>query len=167
MKTAAKTLDKAGRSAVSAAAIIAIIPALRAYAISRLRSTDRADDAVQDTLEKAWRARESFEQGSSLKAWMVCIMRNQIIDTFRKNKRIVEDVDGREAARLETPADQLWRLEYADLLSAIDTLTPDMRQALLLVGLGMTHSEGSLLMRIPLGTFKSHVRRGRVRLEEK
>jgi len=161
-----KLKDTADPFAASANAITAIIPVLRAYAMSTLRSRDRADDAVQDTLEKAWRARASFEVGSSLQGWLVRIMRNQMIDTFRKSQRIVEDVDGREAARLETPADQHWRLEYADLLRAIDTLTPDMRQALLLVGLGMTHIEGASLMAIPLGTFKSHVRRGRVRIED-
>jgi RNA polymerase sigma-70 factor (ECF subfamily) len=148
-------------SEVSEAAITAIIPALHAYALTRLGSGPHADDAVQDTLERAWRARDTFKDGSSVRGWLFRIMSNRIIDGFRTNRRTVQDVDGETASRLVTQPDQLWRLEYADLLTAIETLTPNMRRALLLTGLGMTHVEGAAAMECALGTFKSYVRRGR------
>ena len=163
MKTQPK--DAIETSVASAAAIIAIIPELRAYARSRLGTADRAEDAVQDTLERAWRSRQTFAAGSSLKGWLVRIMRNLLIDQYRKHHRLVEDIDGKAAALLSVPAVQHVRLEYGDLLSAIETLSPDMRQALLFIGLGMTHVEASVAMGIPLGTLKSHVRRGRARIE--
>ncbi len=157
--------DRTGESVASAEAITAVIPVLHAYAMSRLRSADRAQDAVQDTLERAWRGRAHFRQGSNLEGWLVRILQNQMIDGFRKGRRSVEDADGEYAARLTTPPDQHARLECAELLKAIGALSPDMRQALLLTGLGMTHPEAAGSMGIPLGTLKSHIRRGRERIE--
>jgi RNA polymerase sigma-70 factor (ECF subfamily) len=95
-------------SEASSAAITAIIPALRAYAMGRLRSESNADDVVQDTVERAWRSRGSFRPGADLKPWMFTILRNAIIDGFRRDRLLVQDTDGIEAARLKTQPDQVW-----------------------------------------------------------
>lgn len=149
---------------VSSDAILAIIPVLRAYAVRRLHSTSRADDAVQDTVERAWRARATFIPGADLKPWILTILRNVITDRYHRDKRQVQDVDGVAASRLVTEPDQLWRLHYADVVAALETLSSDQRRAILLVVLGMTNVEGAAAMGCGLGTYKGHVRLGRRKL---
>jgi RNA polymerase sigma-70 factor (ECF subfamily) len=57
------------------------------YAYLQLRSKEKAEDAVQDALFSAYRARDSFEGKSSVKTWLMTILRNKIIDIVRKDKR--------------------------------------------------------------------------------
>jgi RNA polymerase sigma-70 factor (ECF subfamily) len=145
--------------------IVKAIPALRLYATFLTRSTPRADDLVQDTLERALRHRASFQDGSNVKAWLFSILRNRFTDDFRRGRRMVEDVDGEAAARMVSPADQHWRLQYADLLKAIDAMPPATRDALVLVmGAGLSHEAAASILGCPLGTLKSRVRRARSHL---
>ncbi len=57
------------------------------YAYLQLRSKEKAEDAVQDALFSAYRAKDSFEGKSSVKTWLMTILRNKIIDIVRKDKR--------------------------------------------------------------------------------
>lgn len=145
--------------------ILQATPALRVYALFLAKSEALADDLVQDTLERAWRHRAMFKPGSNLKAWLFSILRNRFTDVYRQRRGTVEDVDGVNAARLTSPADQHWRLQYADLMRAIDALPEPTRDALLLVtGAGLSHEEAAEVLGCPLGTLKSRVRRAKVRL---
>ncbi|MEQ1652420.1 MAG: sigma factor, partial [Hyphomicrobium sp.] len=56
-----------------------LLPNLRAVARSLSGNADRADDLVQETLVKAWRNRQSYTQGTNLKAWLIAILRNTFI----------------------------------------------------------------------------------------
>jgi RNA polymerase sigma factor (sigma-70 family) len=152
-------------STASAAAILAVAPVLRAYARSRLNSHAQADDAVQDTLERAWRSRASFIEGSNLVIWMQRILRNKIIDNFRRERWTVEDAEGQAAGLLVSLPDQHVSAEYNDLIRELESLSPQTRTALLLTGIGVTDLEASEIMGVPLGTIKSYVRRGRVKLK--
>lgn len=60
----------------SSSEIVALIPALRAFARTFCRNTSDADDLVQETLTKALAKIEQFEAGTSLKSWLFTIMRN-------------------------------------------------------------------------------------------
>ena len=57
-------------------AVIALIPALRIHAATRVESHSEADDLVQETLTRAWCYRASFQEGTNLKAWLCKIMQN-------------------------------------------------------------------------------------------
>jgi RNA polymerase sigma-70 factor (ECF subfamily) len=150
---------------LSSDSILAIIPLLRAYAIRRLHSTSHADDVVQDTIERAWRARAKFIAGADLKPWIFAILRNAISDRYRRDGWQVQDADGVAASRLVTEPDQLWRLQYADVVTALATLSADQRRAILFVVLGLTNEDAAAAMDCPLGTFKGHVRLGRRKLK--
>ncbi len=142
--------------------IVALIPRLRAYAIALTRNGQSADDLVQDALERAWRNRASYSTDFSLSAWMFRILRNRWIDTYRSSRATVEDVEGKHAAYLVTLPSQHWRVQYADLLRAIDGLEPTLREAFYLVMIsGLTHVEAAEVLDAPLGTLKSWIRRGR------
>lgn len=139
-------------------------PAVRAYALMLSASPSEADDLLQDTLEKAWRARGQFEPGTNLRAWMFTILRNTHFNAIRRSRRTVEDIDGARAARLSVEPSQGWRLEYAEVLSAIQDLAPDARHALLLIAAGLSYEEAAQVCDCPLRTLQSRVRRARERL---
>ena len=144
---------------------MAMVPSLRAYARFLSKSAANADDLVQDTLERAWRNRRTYQPESNLKGWLFRILRNRFTDDFRRHRGMVQDVDGEHAASLVTPADQYWRMQYLDLIDAINLLSPEVRDALVLVmGLGFTHDEAAAALDCPLGTLKSRVRRARAHL---
>jgi RNA polymerase sigma-70 factor (ECF subfamily) len=58
-------------------------PIRAAIGAATIHSTSRADDAVQDTIERAWRARASLIPGAELKPWIFTILRNAITDIYR------------------------------------------------------------------------------------
>jgi RNA polymerase sigma-70 factor (ECF subfamily) len=132
--------------------------------MKHLHSGPQADDAVQDAIERAWRARGTFIEGAALKPWILRILRNAITDRYRLDKCLVQDVDGLEASRLISEPDQLWRLQYAEVVTVIETLSATQRRALLLVALGLTYVEAAAAMACPIGTFKSYVRLARQKL---
>ncbi len=146
-------------------ALLAEIPSLRAFAISLSGNPDLADDLVQETVMKAWAAHASFVEGTSLRAWLFTIMRNHYFSLYRKARREVLDADGAAAARLASAPAQQGHLDLADFRAALDTLVPDQREALILVGAsGFSYEEAATICGCAVGTIKSRVNRARQRL---
>ena len=142
-----------------------MVPVLRAYALIVTRqSPSSADDLVQDTLEKAWRAREQFQPGTNMKAWLFVILRNSQHNEWRRSWRLVEDTDGSYAAALCCEPAQGWRTEFLDVLDAVGRLDPASREALMLVTSGLSYVEAARVCQSPLRTVQSRVRRARLRI---
>lgn len=57
------------------------------YALLRLRNDDTARELMQETMLAAWRARQSFRAESSVRTWLVGILKHKIIDYFRQQTR--------------------------------------------------------------------------------
>lgn len=147
--------------------VIALIPPLRGYAIALTRSSVDADDLVQDALVRAWQFRSGFRMGTNLKAWLYKILRNTFYTQVEKRRATVEDVDGRLAASLACEPDQEWRIAYDELLDALQLLSQDTRDALLLVvATGLTYEEAAEISGCAVGTMKSRVNRARERLAQ-
>lgn len=147
--------------------LIALMPALRGYAMSLTGCVSDADDLLQEALVRAWRSRSSFEAGTNLKAWMFRIVRNAFYTSMSRRRRTVEDVDGKLAARLASAPEQEWRLEYEELLNAMGRLTPEAREALLLiVASGLSYEAAAEVCGCAVGTLKSRVNRARQRLSK-
>jgi RNA polymerase sigma-70 factor (ECF subfamily) len=145
--------------------VVALIPQLRAYATALTRSSVEADDLVQDTLVRAWNYRGSFRPNTQLKPWLYKILRNRLYTLTASRRNTVQDVDGRFAASLAIAADQDWRLEFNELLGALETLSDETREAILLVlAAGLTYEEASDVAGCLVGTMKSRVNRGREQL---
>lgn len=145
---------------------IAAIPTLRAFARSLCGDAVRADDLVQETLTKALTKIESFQKGSNAQAWLITILRNQYFSEGRKRRREVEDGEGHFAATLIAPQRQEDNLEVRDLMSALQMLADDKREALLLVSAsGFSYEEAAEIMGTKPGTVKSRVSRARTELE--
>lgn len=146
-------------------ALLAQLPALRAFAISLSGSHDRADDLVQETVMKAWAAHESFTEGTNLRAWLFTIMRNVYFSQYRKRRREVQDTDGEAAARLSVEPAQHGHLDLADFNAALERLPDDQREALILVGAsGFSCEEAAEICGCAVGTIKSRVNRARQKL---
>lgn len=159
-------LDEAGarNDAEVKRLLVAVVPALHRFALSLARDPTAAEDLVQETLLRAWRARASFEPGTNFEAWTFTILRNQFYSGRRK-PREVQDDDGSYTARLATPPDQVGRLDLQDVRSALNQLAPVMREALVLVGIeNLSYEEAAAVMNCQVGTVKSRVWRARDQL---
>jgi RNA polymerase sigma-70 factor, ECF subfamily len=147
--------------------LIAAVPNLRAFAISLCRDVDRADDLVQETLIKAWKNLASFAEGTNFKAWLFTILRNTYLSERRKAKREIQDTDGEFASRLAVHGEQLGHMDLQDFKKALETLSDDQKEALILVGAeGFSYEEVAEICGCAVGTIKSRVNRARVRLGE-
>jgi RNA polymerase sigma-70 factor (ECF subfamily) len=145
--------------------VVAMIPALRAFAWSISRNRSDADDLVQDTLIKAWSHRDKFETGTNLRAWLFTILRNTYYTAVVRRRREVRDEDDQHARSMTTAPTQEWGLAIHALQIALDQLPPEHREALVLVGAaGLSYEEAAQICGCALGTIKSRVNRARNRL---
>ncbi len=154
-------------SAQITADILAVIPNLRAFAVSLCGNLDRADDLVQETLVKAWSKLGSFVEGTNLSAWLFTILRNIYYSEYRKRRREVADSDGAIAGRLATAPGQNSYMDMLDFREALQHLPTDQREALILIGgSGLSYEEAAGVCGCAVGTMKSRVNRARSRLSE-
>jgi RNA polymerase sigma-70 factor, ECF subfamily len=147
--------------------MLAAIPNLRAFAYSLSGRVDRADDLVQETLVRAIAKIDHFTPGTNLNAWLFTILRNYFRSEFRKQRREVEDVDGKYADRLVSQPEQVGRVELKEFSEALATLPDNQREALVLVGAsGFSYEEAAEICGCAVGTVKSRVNRARSRLAQ-
>jgi RNA polymerase sigma-70 factor (ECF subfamily) len=144
------------------AEIAAHIPRLRRYARALAGDNHRADDLVQDTLERALTKFHLWRHGSDLRAWMFTIMHNVFINQLKARRELALDdavEDGLQSAPQSDP------LELRDLDAALRRLPVEQREVLLLVGLEqLSYAEASQALDVPVGTVMSRLSRGRERL---
>jgi len=146
--------------------IEACVPALRRYARALTRNADRADDLVQDCLERAIRKRRLWLPTGPLRSWLFKMLLNLYRNDTRRDRRRGDHVP-LDAMTFEpsTPAPQPGRLALAEMARAIDVLPADQREALLLVVLeGMSYSDAARVLGIPDGTLMSRLSRARTAL---
>jgi RNA polymerase sigma-70 factor, ECF subfamily len=147
--------------------LVSLVPNLRAFAMSLLGNRDRADDLTQETILKAWSHMDSFEEGTNLQAWLFTIMRNTFISQCRRDVREVPDPDGLKAEAQTCPPEQEGYVDLQDLRRALTKVPPQQREALILVaGAGFSYEEAAAIVGCPVGTVKSRVNRGRLKLAE-
>lgn len=141
------------------------LPHLRAFARGLSGHAELADDLVQETAIKAWAAREQFIPGTNMRAWTFAILRNFYLSELRR-KRHQADYDPEAAERLlVVDADQENGLHLSDMEEALRELSPERREALLLIGAsGFTYEEAAAISNCAIGTMKSRVARGRAEL---
>lgn len=148
-------------------ALIALIPRLRRYARALTGDRPRADDLVQDTLERAVNKWALWRPGTDLRAWLFTIMHNVHVNQARRASREAVPTDPAVLAEIEI-ADG----EAAETLAQMNTieraltmLPEEQREVLLLVTLeGMSYDEVAHTLDIPAGTVMSRLARGRERL---
>ncbi len=148
------------------AEISAVIPHLRAFGRSLSGSRDLADDLVQETLMKAWAARDRFQAGTNMRAWTFIILRNLFLSQMRRARFKGEWDDFIADKLLAAPAGQDRQMELGDLQRGLLELPQAQREALILVGAGgFAYEEAAAICKCAVGTIKSRVARGRAALE--
>jgi RNA polymerase sigma-70 factor (ECF subfamily) len=147
------------------AALAAAIPHLRAYGRSLSGSADLADDLVQETMLKAWTARDRFVAGTSMRAWTHVILRNIYFSMARRNRfKGAWDAPAAERLLAVRPA-QDHHVALADLQRALLQLPAEQREALILIGAsGLSCEEAAAISNCAVGTVKSRVARARAAL---
>lgn len=142
------------------------IPSLRRYARALLRDGDRADDLVQDCLERALSRRHLWRGGPSLRPWLFKIMHNVFANQARARARRprAQPID-QLADGIGVPADQGHGLALAEMARALDSLPEEQRRTVLLVALeGLSYQDVAEVMDVPVGTVMSRLSRARDRL---
>lgn len=142
------------------------LPRLRRYARALVHDAQRAEDLVQDCMERALRKSHLWREGTSLTAWLFTMLHNLHASAARRFFNAPKLVPFLETESMPTVAPtQTDRLNLASLQSALNKLPEEQRQVLLLVGMEQLHyEEVASILKVPLGTVMSRLFRARERL---
>src|SRR5205085_4511892 len=151
---------------------------LYSAALRMTRNPADAEDLVQETYLRAYRAFDSFKEGTNLKAWLYRILTNTYINTYRAKKRRPEESDiddlenfylyrrlgGLEGASAGRSAEDevLDHFTETEVKEAIEALPEQFRMAVLLGDVeGFSYKEIAEILDVPIGTVMSRLHRGR------
>jgi RNA polymerase sigma-70 factor, ECF subfamily len=146
------------------------LPELRRRARVLTRDPHRADDLVQDTLERALRFKHTFREGGHLRAWLMRIMHNVFISQRRRStteRRVLEGA-GLDPNGWATLVPALLTPGLSPPVSrALDEIPDQLRKVVELVDLqDHSYKDAAEVTSVPLGTVMSRLHRGRARLAE-
>jgi len=155
---------------------------LYSAALRMTRNPADAEDIVQETFLKAYRAFDSFEEGTNLRAWLYRILTNTYINRYRQNQRRPSETELGELQdlylyrRLGEPSgaahsaerEVLDQLVDDDIIEAIESLPENFRMPVVLADIdGFSYKEIAEILDIPMGTVMSRLHRGRKALQRK
>jgi RNA polymerase sigma-70 factor (ECF subfamily) len=134
-----------------------------------------AEDLVQDTVLKAFRAWDSFRQGTNARGWLLTILRNTFINDYRRRRRtpVQVDLDVAEQHALiheesgHDPEGEFFHALVDDrILAAIDALPEEFREVVVLSDIeGLGYAQIAETLGVPVGTVKSRLSRARRQLQ--
>jgi RNA polymerase sigma-70 factor (ECF subfamily) len=139
-----------------------------------------ADDMIQETYLRAFRFFDSYEKGTNCKAWLFKIMRNLVINKYRKDRKEAANVDIDEVMNIipniksiQLDSDDFQHKLFSKLLDdemakALNSVHDDYRIAIILCDLeGLSYEEIAEFLQCPMGTVRSRIHRGRRLLQQK
>jgi RNA polymerase sigma-70 factor (ECF subfamily) len=151
------------------------LDALYRVALRLTGDPSQAEDLVQDTMLKAYRAWRQYRPGTNAKGWLLTILRNTFINDYRRRKLepVAMDLEAVEPHALyraveETDPEGAFfsKIVDAKVLEAIDALAPEFREVLVLSDIeGMRYAEIAETLQVPVGTVKSRLFRARRQLQ--
>jgi len=157
-------------------------PQLYSAALRMTRNPADAEDVVQETYLKAYRAYASFQEGTNLKAWLYRILTNTYINKYRKAQRRPNEVElgelqdiylykrlGEQSGASESAeAVALDMFVDDDIIEAIESLPEAFRMPVLYADVeGFSYKEIAEILDVPIGTVMSRLHRGRKALQRK
>ena len=157
-------------------------PQLYSAALRMTRNPADAEDVVQETFLKAYRAYDSFQAGTNLKAWLYRILTNTYINRYRKAQRRPSEVElgelqdlylykrlGEQSGASESAEQEvLEQFVDSDVIQALESLSDNFRMPVLLADVeGFAYKEIAEMLDIPIGTVMSRLHRGRKALQKK
>ncbi len=144
------------------------VPALRRYARALTHDRDRADDLVQDCLERAIRKRSLWRPIGPIRPWLFRILINLHRNEIRQRRRAPAAVPVEDLAdSLAAPGSPFERAALNETARAMDRLSDEHREVLLLVAVeGLGYGEAAAVLEIPVGTLMSRLGRARAALRQ-
>lgn len=140
-------------------------PSIYGFALSILRSTQDAEDVLQDTFVRIWTAAGSYRPQGKPMAWMLTVAKNLSLSKYRERSRLAEAGD-EDWQMLYVTSPAVTGEERMMLEAALNGLTDDDRQIVMLHAVaGLKHAEISELMDMPLSTVLSKYSRARKKLQ--
>jgi RNA polymerase sigma-70 factor (ECF subfamily) len=143
-------------------------PSLERSARRLCRNHQDAEDLVQATLEKAWRARAQFLPGGNLGGWLYRILTNRHRDNLRRRTGIQVPLPDElpDHAPEAEEISALLALAPETVLEALGQLPPELRAPLELMAVrGKRYREISLELGVPINTVGTRIRRARLLLQ--
>jgi RNA polymerase sigma-70 factor (ECF subfamily) len=152
------------------------LSSMLAVATRLTRNPAEAEDLVQDTFVKAMRARQQFEAGTNMRAWLLRILTNTFINRYRRGgleKAVLEGPDADPLAdgwigsatlsAMRDPESAALRpMLEREIRDALDELPDEFRLAVLLADVEeLSYREIADIMGCPIGTVMSRLHRGR------
>lgn len=153
------------------------------YRVARrlVRSREEAEDLVQETYARAFRAWKQYTPGTNLRAWLLRILTNLNLDRGRKQQRTpdlqpLEEGDYYLANRMaeaggENVLEQdrvVERLSQDSIVDALAAIPHDFRDVVVLVDIGeFSYADAAQILDIPMGTVMSRLHRGRRQLKQR
>jgi RNA polymerase sigma-70 factor (ECF subfamily) len=130
-----------------------------------------AEDAVQEIFIDIWKNAERFDEAQASETTFVAmIARRRLIDRLRKSQRQphVDSIEEMTVEPLKAQDKQMQTMvEGRQAAEAMNALRPEQRQVLQLsIYQGMSHQEIAAATGMPVGTVKSHARRGLMQIRE-
>ena len=147
--------------------------AMYGQALALTHNIDEAEDLVQEATLRALRGFASFRADGPVRAWLLTILRNQFINTYRARIRAPRQVslDALENPDPVTPTYPgperavLSKLENEALSRALTALPKEYREVVVMADMkGLTYQEISETLGLPLGTVRSRLSRARGRI---
>ncbi|WP_316800512.1 RNA polymerase sigma factor [Pedobacter frigidisoli] len=146
--------------------------ALKIYAYKFTNNLDDADDLVQDTMMKAIRYYDKFEQGTNFKGWLFVIMKNTFINNYRKTVKVQavvsqeEEISSSQLMSSSTRNQAEGAFAMADIKKALDKLPTAYSVPFVRYVEGYKYEEIAAELNIPLGTVKTRIHQARELLKK-
>ena len=145
---------------------------LFAVSLRIVRERPLAEEVLQDSFVSIWNHAADYARAKSAPTtWMTAIVRNRSLDILRRTREEPDPDDVLTAALVDEAAsparDAERRGDAHSLAECLEELDPEQRQSIALAFYhGLSHSELAGHLRRPLGTVKTHIRRGLLRLKD-
>jgi RNA polymerase sigma-70 factor (ECF subfamily) len=142
---------------------------LKGFAYNFTRNTDDANDLLQDTMLKALRYKDHFQDGTNFKGWLFTIMRNIFINDFKRKKlrkTMTDSTDDQYYLNYGRVSDDSVNksINVKDIHKSIDQLSYEYKTPFQMFLDGYHYDEIADSMAIPMGTVKSRIFHARKKL---
>ena len=138
------------------------IAGLRRYARALVGRQSESDELVQECLVRALARMDRWHEINDLRAYLFSILHNCYIDYTRERHRLADYRNVASLAPSATLPAQDAHIELNDLAEALEAISEEQRQVVLLVGLeGLSYQDVATVLSIPIGTVMSRLSRGR------